>query len=218
MKRLLIAAIFVAALLALPSAAQPVFPLHDKSRPVPSVTFQDGDGTERMPGDFAGKVVLLNIWATWCTPCRAEMPTLDRLQAQLGGPEFAVVALSIDRGAKRAVETFYMETNVQHLDIYLDPSSKAARGLGALGLPTTLLIDRDGRELGRYVGPAEWDSPTMVAFLQREIARRSDAAAPNADELDRNQPWWRRAVDFVRGLAGWRESLSHNLQPTENQT
>src|SRR3546814_2217971 len=103
-------------------------------------------------------MILLNIWATWCGPCREEMPTLDRLQARLGGPDFEVVALSIDRAGIAVVSEFYDEIRVQHLAEYIDESAKAAGQLNAVGLPTTLLIDREGQEIGRQVGPAEWDA------------------------------------------------------------
>ncbi|HET6159940.1 MAG TPA: TlpA disulfide reductase family protein [Dongiaceae bacterium] len=104
--------------------------------------------------DFHGKVVLLNIWATWCGPCREEMPTLDRLQAQLGGPDFEVIAMSIDRGGFEAIRKFFAEVGVQHLAMYLDSTMDASSVLSAVGLPTSLLIDRDGTEIGRLIGPA----------------------------------------------------------------
>lgn len=142
------------------------FALHPAPKPVPEIQFQDSDGKALTLQDFRGKVVLLNIWATWCIPCRHEMPTLDRLQAELGGPDFQVVPLSIDRNGFEAITKFYGEVGIKHLAIYLDSSTEAASKLGAVGLPTTLLIDRDGGEIGRLVGPAEWDSPDMVTFIR----------------------------------------------------
>ena len=142
------------------------FALHPEPKAVPEIQFQDSHGKTLTLADFRGKVVLLNIWATWCVPCQREMPTLDRLQAKLGGPDFQVLPLSIDRSGFDAITKFYAEVGVKHLGMYLDSSTEAASRLGALGLPTTLLIDRDGREIGRLVGPAEWDSPDMVAFLR----------------------------------------------------
>jgi thiol-disulfide isomerase/thioredoxin len=130
--------------------------------------------------DLRGKVVLLNIWATWCAPCRREMPTLDRLQAEIGGPDFEVVALSIDRKGLPVVKEFYEELGLQEVGIYVDPSGKASRELSALGVPTTLLIDREGNELGRLAGPAEWDSPEMVSFIRGYIERQSGAAPGQA--------------------------------------
>lgn len=139
---------------------------------VPALEFSDGEGHSRAPADFRGKVVLLNIWATWCLPCRKEMPTLDRLQAALGGNDFEVVALSIDRGGVKRVKKFFNEIGVQHLAVYVDLSRKANYALDVEGLPATLLIDRRGLELGRISGPAEWDAPEMVAFLKSIIARK----------------------------------------------
>jgi thiol-disulfide isomerase/thioredoxin len=122
--------------------------------------------------DFRGRVVLLNLWATWCVPCRQEMPTLDRLQARLGGPDFQVIALSIDRTGAPAVRAFYEEIGVRHLPLFLDTTGNAVRQLNAPGLPTTLLLDRAGREIGRFVGPAEWDSPAIVETIEKALDRR----------------------------------------------
>ena len=171
----LAALIVVAAFAALvgPSlAAEPArqLPLHDTPVPVPDISFVDETGARRSLADFDGKVVLLNIWATWCIPCRTEMPTLDRLQVALGGPDFEVVALSIDRGGPQVVREFFDEIGIQHLAINIDASSRAAFALGAVGLPATLLIDRDGMEIGRLIGPAEWDAPEMVALVRSVIS------------------------------------------------
>lgn len=169
-----LAAMVLATWLALPAdAAEPPanFIMHDAAKPLPEVSFNDGDGARRTLAEFRGRTILLNLWATWCGPCRHEMPTLDRLQDRLGGPDFEVVALSIDRAGMVPVRKFYAEVGVERLAIYIDASGKASRDLSALGLPTTLLIDSKGREVGRLVGPAEWDAPTMVLFLKRFIAQ-----------------------------------------------
>ena len=134
--------------------------------PVPEIRFENGAGQSETLADFRGKVVLLNIWATWCAPCRKEMPMLDRLQAKLGGPNFTVVALSMDRGGLAVVKAFFAEIGIEHLALDIDTSSKAMFSLGVFGLPTTLLIDREGREVGRLIGPAEWNSPEMVSFIR----------------------------------------------------
>lgn len=136
-----------------------------------SVVFTDGDGQAVNLASFGGKVVLLNLWATWCAPCRKEMPALDRLQAQLGGADFQVVTLSIDTGGARAVRAFYQEISVQHLPVFVDLSGTALRRLNAPGLPTTLLFDRNGQEIGRFVGPAEWDSPHIVEIIKNAISQ-----------------------------------------------
>jgi hypothetical protein len=106
------------------------------------------------------------------------MPTLDRLQATLGGPDFEVVALSIDRAGSKVVREFYAEIGIKHLALYIDMLGKAAGELKAVGLPTTLLIDRDGREIGRLIGAAEWDTPEMLAFLRQYLPKKSGKFQP----------------------------------------
>lgn len=153
-----------------PAAETPFgFIVHETARPLPTVTFKDVEGHERKLTDYRGKVVLLNVWATWCLPCRKEIPALDRLQVALGGPQFAVVAVSIDRPGPPSVRRFFNVTGVAELNLFSDESGKVLRELGGYGLPTTVLIDRGGREIGRLVGPAEWDAPEMVAFLRKHV-------------------------------------------------
>lgn len=149
------------------------FVRHEPPRSLPAIAFKDGEAQQSLT-EFKGKVVLLNIWATWCVPCRREMPALDRLQTSLGGSDFEVVAVSIDRGGFETVRKFYHETGIRDLAMYVDPSGQAARAVGALGLPVTLLVDRASKEVGRVTGPAEWDSPEIVEFLKPIIAARSD--------------------------------------------
>lgn len=139
-------------------------------RPVEDVRFVDGEGKPRSPADFRGKVVLLNLWATWCAPCRQEMPTLDRLQEKLGGNDFQVIALSLDQDGVPVVRDFYQEIGIQHLQIFVDEPMQAIQSLGAFGLPVTLLLDREGREIGRKTGAAEWDSPEVIEYVQAVIA------------------------------------------------
>lgn len=145
------------------------FTEHAAPRPLPDVRFRDGEGRAMSLSDFRGRVVLLNLWATWCPPCRQEMPTLDRLQKQLGGAEFEVLALSIDRGGAFAVKSFYDDIGIEALRVYVDATGDAAVALGAIGIPTTLLIDRQGREIGRMAGPAEWDGPAAVGLVRRHL-------------------------------------------------
>ncbi len=144
-----------------------VFAIHPRPKALKELEFVSGDLKAASLADFGGKVVLLNIWATWCGPCRVEMPTLDRLQARLGGPDFAVLALSIDQGGVPVVKDFYEELGLKALRIFVDPSMTAPVALNALGVPTTLLINREGQEIGRYTGPAEWDSSEIVAMINR---------------------------------------------------
>jgi thiol-disulfide isomerase/thioredoxin len=125
--------------------------------PAPLITFLDEDGAKLTLERFRGKIVVLNLWATWCTPCVAEMPMLDRLQQQLESVGVVVVALSIDRGGPDVVREFFDEHGIEHLNVYVDPTMRVQSDLKAIGLPTTILIDRDGNDRGRIVGPAEWD-------------------------------------------------------------
>ncbi len=159
----------------LPAAAAEApqsFAVLDTPAAVPGISFADAAGQPKTLTVYSGKVVLLNVWATWCAPCRKEMPTLDRLQAKLGGPDFEVVALSMDRKGPDVVKKFFAETGVTHLALNIDTSAKAMFTLGAVGLPMTLLIDRQGKEIGRLVGPAEWDAPDMVDFISARIAAK----------------------------------------------
>ncbi|WP_136616210.1 MULTISPECIES: TlpA disulfide reductase family protein [Mesorhizobium] len=142
----------------------------DTPATVPEISFMDGAGQPKTLADYSGKVVLLNIWATWCAPCRKEMPTLDRLQAKLGGPDFEVVALSMDRKGPDVVKKFYAEIGVTNLALNIDTSAKAMFALDAVGLPMTLVIDRKGKEIGRLIGPAEWDAHDMINFIRGRIA------------------------------------------------
>ncbi|WP_225889748.1 TlpA family protein disulfide reductase [Indioceanicola profundi] len=133
---------------------------------VPDLAFTGPDGKALKLSDFRGKVVLLNLWATWCPPCVKEMPSLDNLQAELGGEDFEVVALSLDRGGQGQVEPFFMETDLQHLTMYLDPAMTAMKAIKPPGLPVSLLIDAQGREIGRLSGEAIWDGDEAKAFIR----------------------------------------------------
>jgi len=148
---------------------KPFVPLHDTPQSIENINFQDETGQSLQLSDWRGKIVLLNVWATWCGPCREEMPTLDQLQKKLGGDQFDVLALSIDRGGVGIVRDFYNEIGLQHLQIRIDPTSKASRAINVFGLPTTLLIGPDGKELGRKIGPAEWDAPNAIIFFEKII-------------------------------------------------
>jgi thiol-disulfide isomerase/thioredoxin len=133
---------------------------------LPEIKFQDAEGRERTLADWRGKVVLLNLWATWCLPCRKEMPSLDRLQAALGSDKFEVVALSVDRKGVDASKKFLDETKVERLGLYVDATARAISELRVVGLPATLLLDTQGREIGRLLGPAEWDSEDAQRLIR----------------------------------------------------
>jgi thiol-disulfide isomerase/thioredoxin len=146
-------------------------------RAMPEIAFTTLAGAPAGLGEFRGRIVLLNLWATWCAPCVQEMPSLERLQTKLGGDAFTVLALSSDRGGARVVEPFLENLGLTALKPYLDPRGAATRALGAQGLPTTLLIDREGREIGRLEGAAQWDGPAAMALLRYYLApppRRED--------------------------------------------
>jgi thiol-disulfide isomerase/thioredoxin len=133
---------------------------------VPDTVFLDGSGKERTLKDWQGKVVLLNLWATWCAPCRKEMPSLDRLQAEMGSDKFEVVAVSVDKTGIEGAKKFLDQIKVSKLGVFADPSIKLGTELKAIGMPASVLIDRDGREVGRLVGPAEWDSADAKRLIK----------------------------------------------------
>src|SRR5229473_113080 len=137
--------------------------------------FITGASNRQSLADFRGRPVLLNIWATWCVPCRKEMPALDRLQTTIDKSKLLVLPLSIDRKGAPVIKQFYEELGLKVLVIYVDQSGKASSELSTVGVPTTLLIDRDGREIGRKVGPAEWDSPEMIALIREHLGLPASA-------------------------------------------
>ena len=138
---------------------------------LPGIAFNDANGKPRTLDDWAGKVVLLNIWATWCSPCRKEMPHLDALQRALGGEKFEVVAVSIDRGTPEKSRKFLAEVKATALKLYHDPNAQLGFTLKAIGMPATLLIDKQGREVGRLVGPAEWNAEEAKRLVRAEIEK-----------------------------------------------
>jgi thiol-disulfide isomerase/thioredoxin len=148
------------------------FSLSSPRLPAPAIAFQNGNGQEVALSSFKGQVVLVNFWATWCVPCLKEMPSLDRLERDLGGGDFTVVPISIDRGGKAAVEAYFKRLDVASLGVYLDPEMRTAFPFGVTDLPVSVLIDRTGHIVGRMVGPAEWDAPEAKALIKAVIAER----------------------------------------------
>jgi thiol-disulfide isomerase/thioredoxin len=145
------------------------------ARLVPNLAFKTADGQDKTLADFKGHTVLLNLWATWCVPCRKEMPALDRLQAKLAGDDFQVVAVNIDTARLDRPKAFLQEIGVTSLPLYTDSSAaifQVLRSQGqALGLPTTLLIDRNGCEIGNMAGPAEWDSADAKKLVEAAASK-----------------------------------------------
>ena len=142
---------------------------------LPDLTFNDADGRSRALADWRGRSVLFNLWATWCIPCRQEMPALDALQAKLGGPDFEVVAVNIDTRDPDKPRSWLREVGVTRLAYYADPSAKVFQDLKiagkAIGMPTTLLVDPSGCEIGTIWGPAEWASEEGVRLVSAALGR-----------------------------------------------
>ena len=140
---------------------------------VPDLTFAGPDGKPLSLADWRGKTVLLNLWATWCVPCRQEMPTLDALEQKLGGPNFQVVAVNIDTRDPDKPKAFLKDVGATHLGYYADASAKSFQELKsigrAFGMPTTLLIDPRGCEIGTIAGPADWASQDAVKLIQAAL-------------------------------------------------
>lgn len=132
-----------------------------------TTAFADGDGAPVRIADFRGKAVVMNFWATWCAPCRAEMPSIDRLAGEMNGDDVQVLAVSTDRGGRERIDAFFAEVGIRTLAVYRDRKSDLAREAGAFGLPMTLLIGRDGREVARLIGEARWDGPEARAVVRR---------------------------------------------------
>ena len=145
------------------------FAVAQKPFQVPDVTFKDGSGHDRKLDDWRGRTVLLNLWATWCVPCRKEMPALDALQGDLGGPNFEVVAVNIDQRDPAKPLKFLKDVGITHLAYYSDDSAHVFEDLKAagkaFGMPTTLIVDRSGCEIGNMAGPAEWSSADGVKLV-----------------------------------------------------
>jgi thiol-disulfide isomerase/thioredoxin len=141
---------------------------------VPDVTFKDGSGHDRKLDDWRGRTVLLNLWATWCVPCRKEMPALDALQGDLGGPNFEVVAVNIDQRDPAKPLKFLKDVGITHLAYYSDDSAHVYEDLKtagkAFGMPTTVLIDHTGCEIGNMAGPAEWASADGVKLVSAAVS------------------------------------------------
>lgn len=163
------------------------FIIHSTPEPGVALSFEDGQARARSLADFRGKIVLLNIWASWCAPCIKEIPALDHLVAALRGAEVAVITVSVDRKGIDAVRKAFSDLGVRELVPYIDLSGQALRKVRAMGLPTSLLIDRDGREFGRVVGPAAWDDAATIAFFQQ--VGSSDSAVERQPDRAGLDPW-----------------------------
>jgi thiol-disulfide isomerase/thioredoxin len=146
------------------------FVVHPEPKPVAEITFLDAEQNALSLSQWKGRVVLVNLWATWCGPCRKEMPELAELQHLLGSEDFEVVAISVDRQGAEVARPFLETVGAEALTLYLDPSTKVLADFKAVGLPASILIDRSGREVGRMFGPAEWASPEALRLIETAIA------------------------------------------------
>lgn len=139
-------------------------------KPVPDIAFTDRDGNEKQLSDWEGQVLLVNFWATWCVPCREEMPALDNLQAALGGDDFAVLTIASGRNAIEGIDKFFAENGIEGLPVLRDERQALSRKMGVLGLPVSVLIDREGNEIARVIGDLEWDSDVAKDLISQMIA------------------------------------------------
>jgi len=143
--------------------------LHEVPRQLAEIEIQDETGKQYTLGQFHGNFVLVNIWATWCPPCKEEMPSLNTLASRFSTKDLKIIPVSVDVSGDLTVRHFYTEFGLDKLSIYVDPSSNVMHALSVLGIPTTVLINREGLEIGRRVGPAQWDSPEISEGLARII-------------------------------------------------
>jgi thiol-disulfide isomerase/thioredoxin len=153
----------------LATGAMTTFVFKPQPEALPDIRFVNGSGAEVGLASFHGKVVLLNVWATWCAPCREEMPALDRLQAELGSDKFQVVALAVDKSGIDGARKFLTDIKAEKLEAFADPTAKEGTRLKVIGMPTSILIDPQGREIGRLIGPAHWDSPEAKRLIEAQL-------------------------------------------------
>jgi thiol-disulfide isomerase/thioredoxin len=148
------------------------FVWHETPKPLPETVFKDAADADQTLAKFPGKVLVVNFWATWCAPCVKEMPTLDKLQAKLGGPTFEVLAISQDRGGAKEAKPFAEKQGWKNLAFYVEKMGRFSKDANLRGLPTTLIIDKSGKEVARIEGEAVWDSPEVEKTLRDLMAKK----------------------------------------------
>ncbi len=148
--------------------------IFSEAQPVSEEAFTDPEGGSFQLSDFTGKYVLVNFWATWCAPCRKEMPMLSELQTEYGGEDFEVVTIATGRNELAGIRRFFDEVGVDNLPLFLDPRSGLARDMGILGLPITLILDPEGNEIARMRGDAEWNSPSAKAVIEALLEKEAN--------------------------------------------
>lgn len=148
------------------------FVWHDAPKPLPATVFKDAADSDQTLDKFAGKVLVVNFWATWCAPCVKEMPTLDALQAKLGGSGFQVLAISQDREGAKVAQPFAEKQGWKNLAFFVEKMGRFSKDANLRGLPTSLIIDKTGQEVARVEGEAKWDSPEIEKSLRELIAKK----------------------------------------------
>ena len=131
--------------------------------------FEDLNSVKYDISDLSGKLILVNLWATWCKPCKEEMPSLDRLQGKFDKNKFKIIAINLDRGPKDKAKKFFLDNNIKELDLYFDSKNNIPREIKALGLPVTILIDQEGKQIAKYIGPADWDNQYFTDLFSQYL-------------------------------------------------
>ena len=131
--------------------------------------FEDINGNDVNLNDFNGKLLLINLWATWCEPCKEEMPSLDKLQQKYDKKDFQVLAISVDRGPKKKSVNFLNEIKIQNIDLFFDDKNSIPREVRAAGLPFSFFIDKEGNQIAKFIGPTEWDSNYFHDYIDRNL-------------------------------------------------
>ena len=150
--------------------------IHDAPQAASDVTFEREDDGEAMSlTDYEGKIVLVNFWATWCAPCRKEMPQLNALQKEFGGDDFEVLTIATGRNTPDGIKRFFADAGVDSLPRHQDPKQALASQMGIFGLPITVIMDPEGREIARLRGDADWSSDSAKAIVQALIAGKADS-------------------------------------------
>ena len=144
--------------------------LPDEPKPAPAVSFVDASGATKSLSDYKGKVTAVHFWATWCAPCRSELPTVNAMAESLAGNNIAILPLSVDRDGPEVVSTFYQENDIDALPLFVDDGLKAFRAFKLAGIPATVFVDEDGNEIARVLGDRDWSKPEVTELVRKLVA------------------------------------------------